>query len=272
MNILVTGSSGFIGSKLVNKLNHNIVLYDRKNNFRETLDNIDLLRSKLKGIDVVYHLAGISNPRSPYLFQVNTDGTRNLIQAIKDLKQKTKIIFSSTFGVYKVPKKGDVIDECYPIKPRSMYGKSKLEAEKLLLENDQNVVFRFSNVYGPHMLPGEHSVVANLIDAILNERPARIYEKEATRDFVFIDDVVNSLIRPLNLNVGGVFNICTNNETSIFDLAKNIEKISGRKFIFDFSIVSKGSGYWRGSYKKAEDVLNWRPKIDLNKGLSKILK
>lgn len=271
MRILVTGSSGFLGSALIKRLNEDVILYDRDNNISESLDNKKLLKIKLKGVDVVYHLAGINNPKSIDLFKVNVDGTKNLIDAVKELKQNTKIIYASTFGIYKTPKKGDLIDENYPIEPRNDYGKSKLEAEKLILKNNQNIVFRLSNIYGPGMLPGKHSVVANFIDSVFNKKIASVYEKDATRDFIYIDDVIDALIKSLDLEVGGVFNICTGDETSIINLIKIIEKKTVKKFILDFSTISTGSGYWRGSYKKAEKILKWKPRVNINDGISKIL-
>ena len=75
MNILVTGSSGFLGSSLIKKLKDNVVQYDQNHNSLETLDNIELLKLKLRDIDVVY-LAGISNPNSPDLYNVNVTGTK----------------------------------------------------------------------------------------------------------------------------------------------------------------------------------------------------
>lgn len=274
MNILVTGATGFIGSKLVlrlNSLNYNVSSYDRTDNPSETLDNIDLLTQRIRGIDVICHLAGVSDPTSPDLYKINVIGTKNLLNTVNKLKQKTKIIFASTFGVYRIPKKGDMISETYPIEPRSEYGKSKLEAERIILSNQKNTVLRFSNVYGSAMLAGKHSVVANFIDSIIKNKTLKVFKKDSTRDFLYVDDAVNSLIKALQFRDGGIFNICTGVETSIIELVRIIEDKLGKKAILDFTVSVSDSGYWRGDYSKAKEVLNWQPQVNLKDGLTKIL-
>lgn len=271
MKILVTGSSGFVGSNLIKRLNGEVILYDRNNNSSETLDNIELLKLKLKNVDIVYHLAGISNPKSTDLYKVNVDGTKNLLDAVKELKQNTKIIYASTFGVYRIPKKGDLIDENYTIGPRNNYGKSKLEAEKLILRNNQNIVFRLSNIYGPGMLSGKHSVVANFIDSIIKDVDLKVFEKDSTRDFLNIDDATDAFIKASTYNGGGIFNICSGVETSIIELIRVIENKLDKKAKLDFSTQVSGSGYWRGKYNKALSILKWKPNIDLKRGISDII-
>lgn len=275
MNILVTGATGFIGSKLVPRLNslgYNVSSYDRSSNPSQTLDNTDLLIQRIKRVDVIYHLAGISNPDSLDLFKVNVEGTSNLFNIVNDLNPNAKIIFASTFGVYKIPERGDLIDEEYPVDPRNEYGKSKLGAEKIILSNQKNIVLRFSNIYGPNMVPGRHSVVANFIDSIKNNKKVVIYDKNATRDFLYIDDAVESLVKASEIKVGGVFNICTSEETSMISLVEIIETKLNKKAILDFLVFSEGSGYWRGNYSKAKKNFNWEPKISLSNGLSKTTK
>jgi nucleoside-diphosphate-sugar epimerase len=274
MNILVTGATGFIGSKLVlrlNSLGYNVSSYDRTDNPSETLDNIDLLTQRIRGIDVICHLAGVSDPTSPDLYKINVTGTKNLLNTVNKLKQKTKIIFTSTFGVYKVPQKGDVINEDYNIEPRNEYGKTKLMAENLVLSNNKNVVLRLANVYGKNMPSGKHSVVANFIDSIVKNKTLKVFEKDSTRDFLHVDDAVNSFIKALQFHDGGIFNICTGVETSVIELVRIIEDKLGKKAILNFSVSVSGSGYWRGDYSKAREVLNWQPQVDLKDGLTKIL-
>lgn len=271
MKILVTGSSGFLGSNLIKRLDGEIVEFDMNHNKSETLDNTKLLKNKLNGVDLVYHLAGISNPQSPELYKVNVLGTKNLISAINQLNQDTKVIFASTFGVYKIPKKGEIVDEGYPINPRNEYGKSKLEAEKIILSNPKNIVMRFSNVYGPGMSPGRHSVIANFIDAIVFDKELEINDEKASRDFLYIDDLIDALVLSLKSNESGIYNICSGEETEILKLISMIEEITNKKAKVKINNNCQDSGNWRGSFAKAEKAFGWEPKVKIKKGLSKTI-
>lgn len=271
MNILITGSSGFLGKKLADKIGSEFVGFDIANSVLETLDNSKLLKSKLKNIDLVYHLAGITDSSSPNLYKVNVDGTKCLMEAINSTGRDVKVVFASSFAVYKTPKKGEAIDEGYPVEPRNKYGESKLVAEKLILQNPKNIVLRFSNIYGPGMSSGRHSVIANFIEAISSSGNIYVYDKDATRDFVYIDDVVKALILSKELNTGGIFNICSGQETSVLELIKIIEGLTGKTANIDLSKKEKNGGFWKGDFKRASQILNWRPSVDIRNGLNKIL-
>lgn len=275
MKIVITGSSGFIGSNLLNKLklnkNNEIIEYDILHNRRETLNNFRLLSEKLKDVDIIFHLAGISNSLNPDIYKVNVDGTNNILGIIKNLRQKTKVILASTFGVYKIPKKNDLIDENFDTEPRNVYGKSKLIAEKSVLRSKQNIVFRFSNVYGPMMPPGSHSVVSNFIEAISNNKKIDVWEKKATRDFLYIDDLIECLLKVPYSSVSGVFNICSGEETSILGLIKIIERQLNKKAIIDFCNTNEHSGYWKGNFSKSKKAFDWKPKTKIKKGIENIL-
>lgn len=274
MKILVTGSSGFVGSNLVSRLNrtkHKVITYDVCRNKLETLSNINLLKRKLKGIDIVYHLAGISSPDSPDLFKVNVEGTFNLVNILNDLNSNAKIIFASTFGVYKIPEKGDYVNEKYQIDPRNEYGKSKFDAEKIILSSKRNMVFRFSNIYGPNMSAGRHSVVANIIDSAFYNKIVKVYEMDTTRDFLYVDDAVDSLVKAAKYDDGGIFNVCTGVETSISDLIRVIEIKTDRKIKLDLSAHTSDGGYWKGDNSKIRRILKWHPRTNLGKGISNIV-
>lgn len=269
--ILVTGSSGFLGSNLIKRLGSNITTYDLQNDPNEILENKDCLKKKLKNIDLVYHLAGISDPNSPDLYKVNVLGTDNLITAIDELKQNTRVVFASSFAVYQIPQKGDIVDEKYPTNPRNEYGKSKLMAEKIVLNNKFNIVMRFSNAFGPGMSSGKHSVISNFIERINNGETLNIYDKNASRDFIYIDDIVDALVMVSKYENTNIFNICSGEETNISNLVSLIEKITKKKARINFSSQELNSGNWRGSFKKARKCFGWKPKVGIETGLKKII-
>lgn len=266
MKILVTGSAGFIGSRLVKKLKNSridVVEYDYVNSVLETLDNKSLLSKKVSDVDLIYHLAGISDPHDPTLNKINVEGTKTVAKIAK--KNNTKIVFASTFGVYKVPKKGETITEEFDLDPRNDYGISKLAAEKQL--NSHDILFRVSNVYGPGIPQGKHSVVSNFIYSIVNGQPVTINDKNASRDFIFVDDVVDGFFLILkNMEKSGVYNLCTGVETKVVDLIPKIEKITNHKAKVRY-IDGNFTGNWKGDSNKVFTQMQWTPHISLDEGL-----
>ena len=136
MKILITGTSGFLGTELVKVLQkkHTIIKYDSKEG-KNILDKGELFES-LKGIDVIIHLAAIVENENPDLWEVNVKGTKNLVE--EAIKQKVKkIIFLSSTGVYGCP--NGKISEKTKTNPENNYEKSKLEAEKILLAQQEKI-------------------------------------------------------------------------------------------------------------------------------------
>lgn len=280
MKILVTGSSGFLGSNLISRLKkseYKVINYDLHSYPLEKLSNIKLLMEKIKGIDAVYHLAGIKDSTSSELYRVNILETRNLINAIRLYAPKAHLIFTSTFAVYKIPSRGQMVDEDFPIVPRNEYGRSKLKAEKEI-ENIskkfgvRSTILRISNIYGPSKVLVKNSVIADFIDKIMKNEEIEIEGNgRQTRDFIFVDDVVSALVCALSTDKSfGVYNIASGEEVSIIELVSKIEKIFGKKAKVTFIIQNNQSGFWRGSIESAEKHLSWKPKIFLEDGLVKI--
>lgn len=151
MNILVTGSQGFVGKRLVKALkakNHNVKEFDI------SLGN-DILNSEhctqaCKGIKAVFHLAAVLDEESRLLFDVNVKGTENILQATA--KQRcSQFIYLSTAGVNAGVK--GIINEKSPFKPVTEYEKSKAKAEQLVLEFQEMVpitIVRSALVLGPN--------------------------------------------------------------------------------------------------------------------------
>ena len=156
-NILVTGSSGFVGRWLVNSLKKtgfSVIKFDKEENNRSINNWNDL--KEIKNIDAIFHLAAISfipqatkNPRLTY--EINTFGTLNILELCR--LNNAKLIFPSTY-VYGAPKYLP-IDENHPIKPQNTYAKSKFLAEELIKTYNEDyglksVILRFFNIYGPN--------------------------------------------------------------------------------------------------------------------------
>lgn len=272
----MTGSTGFIGSHLVSRLKQEGIepkLFDRK---LYSLEDKNSLVEFVRDCDTVFHLAAINDPSDPEVFKVNVLGTANLLDVVKTAGANPKVIFTSTIGVYKPPEKGRIVDEMYEISPRNRYTLSKLLCEELFkyssrVESVNSVILRLSNVYGPGDRVGR-SVTSNFLDAAKKGSPLILYGSgDQTRDFVFIDDVIEALLLAASTDLDmnpSVINICSGEETSIKKLASLVKEISEKKV----NIVQKdpnvsGGGFWRGSNELAHKLLNWTPAVSLEEGL-----
>jgi len=292
MKIIVTGGAGFIGSHLVDKLiakNHQVlILDDLSTGLEENINNkadfikIDINNKELGQIikdfkpDAIYHLvaqksvgASFANPK--FDAQINIMASLNLIQ--EAIKQKIKkFIFISSAAIY-----GDVKEiptsELASKEPLSPYGLTKLTLEKYLYILATNkldwTIFRPANVYGPRQDPqGEAGVIAIFINNIINNLPLNINgDGEQTRDYIYVEDVADGLVKALD-NKGGIFNICTGQENSLNKLIEYLKEISKK----DIEIKQRAAleGEIKHSCLKLDKIkkeLNFEPKINLKKGL-----
>ncbi len=273
MRILVTGGCGFIGSHLVEeliRLGHEVVVLDRvKGNAKAEyiigdINNIDDVKKAVSGCDVVYHLAALIDLRSTGKeedYKVNYLGAKTVFDAAR----RKKIIFTSTSAVY-----GDAplpLTEESPVNPISYYAENKLRAERLLQEiSDNAFITRFFNVYGP----GAKSFLNAICERIKTGEVIDVYgDGSQTRDYVYITDIVSSLI--LGLKNSGIYNVGTGIETSVMDIIRIAEKISGKKpnIIYEPSNPRevKRSVTSIDKIKK----LGWEPKVSLEEGMRRIL-
>ncbi|MEK6958444.1 MAG: NAD-dependent epimerase/dehydratase family protein [archaeon] len=149
MKILVTGSKGFVGKRVVSELKnrkHNIIEFDLANG--QDILNKNHIKEALKGADAIIHLAAIIENSSPCLWEVNVNGTKTLLdEAIK--AHIDKFVLLSSTGVYGFTKEN--VDEETPTAPENNYEKSKLEAEKEVLSRQEEIsvsIVRSAMVFG----------------------------------------------------------------------------------------------------------------------------
>ena len=232
MKILVTGSSGFIGSNLVQEIfkGYDVFLFDKFfhkdiNNFFDAKQIIkgDLRNSKdltkVPSVDVVFNLAS----QLPYKFKSNSVlGIKNLIKwCLKnDVK---KIIHSSSAAVYGEPKNLP-IKEDHPILPISQYGKYKLVEEQLISTHPSYLILRYANVYGPNGT----GIVTELCKKTKKGGTITIFDDgNQTRDFIHVKDVTQANLRSINYRgKEKVFNVGTGVETSINQLISIFKELN----------------------------------------------
>jgi len=217
-NILVTGAEGFIGKNLCVRLkeigNLNIFKSDINTSERE-------LRKYLNSADFIFHLAGVNRPENVNEFQkVNTGLTTSICDYLISLKKKTSIILSSSTQAE--------LD--------NPYGISKREAENYVLNYSKITgakvaIYRLPNVFGKWSRPNYNSVVATFCYNIANDIPIKINDPNSQISLVYIDDIVNSFISHLKIeidrdyyNVTPVFSITVGELASIVQSFKNKRK------------------------------------------------
>ena len=297
MKVLVTGGAGFIGSHLVDRLileGHDSVVVDnlvtgkRRNiNRAARFYKMDVQSWRLERVfrnerpNVVMHLAAQMDVRKSvedpmFDAQVNVLGTLNVLQqAVKHGVRK--VIFSSSGGAIYGEQETYPAPETHVLKPLSPYGLSKLCGEQYLsyfqrVSGLQAVSLRYANVYGPRQDPeGEAGVVAIFIQKMLNNEQAVINGNgRQTRDFVFVDDVVEANLAMMGQETQGTYNVGTGVETSINDLYRILVQHTGSTCKEMHGPAKKGEQARSViDCTKLRQEVSWEPKADLSEGLKK---
>jgi len=299
LKIGVTGGAGFIGSHLVDSLirdGHRVAVIDNLSMGRLNQVNdkaafylMDIRHDEigkifdLESFDVIYHLAAqmdirvsVSDP--VYDARVNILGLLNLLQHCVRTRVR-RFIFASTGGAIYGEQEAFPCDESHPTRPVSPYGIAKLTSEKYLYYylkefGLEHVILRYANVYGPRQNPrGEAGVVAIFAHKLLSgENPVINGDGRQTRDYVFVDDVVNANLSALHYSECETFNIGTGNETDVNELFKQINHLTGNQFSENHGPAKPGEQKRSAiDGSKASLKMQWTPRTDLAQGLKKTI-
>ena len=255
--ILVTGGAGFIGSEVVSQLlkkNAMVTVLDNfssgkrqylKNNkknlkiIKGDITDEKIVSRSVKDQEYVIHLAALPFiPDSFYypadFFNVNTTGSVNLLWKSIQSKTVSRFVHISTSEVYgsaqHVP-----MDENHPTAPHSTYAVSKLAGDRVAFTlHKENgfpvVIIRPFNSYGPQYT--QPYIIPEIMNQLLNgNKELMLGNVDATRDFTFVSDTANAIIRSLDSKkaIGEIINVGSSNEISIRDLAFKISKIAKKK-------------------------------------------
>ena len=292
MKILVTGSSGLIGSCILEKLRGRYEVFglDLKpspyTNIAGDIRDYEFIEKIVGRVDAVIHCAAqtsVARSIEDPLFDAenNVIGTLNLLEAARKSEKLKRFVYISSAAVYGYPEYVP-IDEDHPCRPISPYGVSKLAGELYAmvfhkLYKIPTVCIRPFNVYGRMQDPGSpySNVISKFLDRISRGLPLIIYgDGYQTRDFIHVSDVADMIITVLECGeaVGEIFNCGTGREVSINELAEIMISISGR----DIEVIHSDSrpGDVRRSCadtRRAEKILGFKPKISLEEGLEELL-
>ncbi len=307
MKALVTGGAGFIGSTLVDRLlgdGHEVVALDNLAtggvhnlvDARSHGDRFEFIEADIRergvverigaaGPEVVFHLAAQADVRVSvtdtfYDAMVNVIGSVNVLDGARAAGAR-KVVFASSGGtIYGEPAPEDLpVNESHPQGPLSPYGVAKKVVTDYLrayeaLHGLEWTSLALANVFGPRQDPhGEAGVIAIFTGLLLADRECTIFGSgEQTRDFVYVDDVVDAFARAATRGAGQLFNIGTGEETSVNHLydvmasAAGVDRHARREAArageLDRNVLDN---------RKARATLDWAPQMGLESGIKTVV-
>ena len=305
--ILITGGAGFIGAtlaeELIKKGGYKVYVLDIKDdpvNLRDVIDEVTYIHGDIRDtelvnnifrdveFDGVVHLAAVSRviwgEKDPDLcVSTNVGGTKTVLEALSKSPAKPWFIYGSSREVYGEPEKLPV-RESDPKKPINIYGRAKLEGEKLTEKYVKEygidaIILRFSNVYGNEKDIMDRVIPRFVLNA-LKGIPLEIHGGAQVFDFTFIDDTVRGIIASMEYlqkhkgeSVIEDFHLLTGKATKIVELpeiisrhlGKNVEVIYTEPRNYDVE-------HFYGDPSKAEEMLGFKAVMDIDEGIKLTIK
>ena len=299
MRYLVTGGAGFIGSHIVEELvcrGHQVVVLDdlssgKEANLASVRDTIDLrvgsvtelaeLQDACRGVQYVIHLAArTSVPRSVKepidSNRVNIDGTLNTLVAARDAKVR-RFVFAASSSAYGETSELPKVETMRP-QPVSPYGVTKYVGELYAqvfgrVYQLENVCVRYFNVFGPRQDPTSQysGVLSRFMLAIIKDEPPVVYgDGEQTRDFTYIDNVVDETLRACEASGASnkVFNGGTGVRTTLNEVLRLLEEITGKKIRAKYVPPRNGDIQdSQADISLARKLLGYEPSVHFEQGL-----
>ena len=306
-NILVTGGFGLLGKPLVQKLvklKNNVIILEKKSSdrvkFLKTKPkkiiagnflNKDLIGQIIKKykINVIFHLGAITQVldslKDPYkTHQINVMGTINFLENIRKINDKIIFIYSSSDKAYgelnnrREYKETDRLQSIYP------YDVSK-SASDLICQSYAKTysltagIVRCGNIYGPGDFNFKRLIPEVILSSIKNKRFTVRSSGKSTRDYVYVEDVVNAYISLMNKLIRSpnqikIYNVSSKFNYSVIEVVnmilKKMDCFHLKPIILNTS--KKEINFQRLNYLKIKKELNWKPKTDIKLGLNKTIK
>ena len=300
--ILVTGGAGFLGSFLCERLlaaGNEVISLDNyfcgsKKNIEHLIGNSrfeairhDVTQPIHLEVDEIYNFAC---PASPVHYQHNpvhttktcVMGAINMLELARNVN--AKIIQASTSEIYGDPLVHPQTEEYFgnvnTMGARSCYDEGKRVAETLFYDYHKQYgteikIIRIFNTYGPRMSVNDGRVVSNFIVQALQGEDITVYGKgDQTRSFCYVDDLVDGIINFMNLSGGeiGPINLGNPGEFTILELAQKVSQMTNSKSKIIFKDLPQNDPMQRKPViEKAKNLINFSPKVDLEKGLEKTI-
>ncbi|XP_062108734.1 UDP-glucuronic acid decarboxylase 2-like [Humulus lupulus] len=296
LRIVVTGGAGFVGSHLVDRLiarGDSVIVVDnfftgRKENLvhqfgnpRFELIRHDVVEPILLEVDQIYHLACPASPVH-YKFnpvktiKTNVVGTLNMLGLAK--RVGARFLLTSTSEVYGDPLQHPQVESYWgnvnPIGVRSCYDEGKRTAETLSMDYHRGLgievrIARIFNTYGPRMCIDDGRVVSNFVAQALRKEPLTVYgDGKQTRSFQYVSDLVEGLMRLMEGEHVGPFNLGNPGEFTMLELAQVVQEVIDPNAKIEFKPNTEDDPHKRRpDISKAKELLGWEPVVSLRKGL-----
>ncbi len=288
MKVLVTGSEGLIGTSLCKELEAigwTVTRFDIRRDPSEDVRSFDAMKQAASDVDGVVHLAAISRvvwaQQDPEACQqVNIEAIRNLTECLSQRQSATPpwLLFASSREVYG--QQADLpVPETAPLQPMNIYARSKVEGETIVLGARSSKlttsIVRLSSVYGS---PHDHKtrVTPAFARAAAEGGQIRIEGRENTFDFVHVNDVVQALMKMIELTSKGEnidpIHLCSGQGTTLDQLASLAASLSnGKTEIVSAPPRDFDVGKFIGCPKRAKEVLGWEATTPLRDGFEKLV-
>jgi len=294
MRIVVTGGMGFIGQNLARYLRQNcpnvhLTSIDwfegagasEKAAFDEAYVSCfsdDRIMDLYQSADILIHLAAYSTVQGSIAdpqrcFLNNVVKTNSLLEFLRLNTPNTKVVFASSGGAIIGDQTG-AIDEDLPANPLSPYGASKLAVEGLLSAytgsyNMNTASLRFSNVYGPHSLRQE-SVITRFCKSYLTDGRLQVYgDGKQTRDYMYVDDVSEAVLRVIQKDIRGTYQLGTGTATSVLELARVFQSLGKNNSvrIQHYKSLPGEVRHNRADITKMKQDIGFVPSISVEQGI-----
>lgn len=279
--VLVTGHTGFIGGSMYNFLlpleGVEPVGYSKSKG--QDIFDTKKLRKYIENADIVYHFAAYANPgeskeRPIYTINTNVQGCLNVLEACR--VYDTPMVYASSCEIYGNSK--EPIEEDFELKPLNPYAASKAAADRICYAYhacygmDIKIV-RLFNPYGANQQLNK--IIPVFYYQAMNGEDLTVHGLgNDTRDYVYIDDIIQGLWQAKDLPAGAVINLATGVETTTLDIATWIIEWTSSHSKVKFTDYPPEHGNIKnqvGSYGRAKDLLGWYPTTGLKKGIGKTM-
>lgn len=294
--ILITGGAGFIGSHLAQGLvaDNAVRILDsfttgRRENVPDAailiegdLRDDDALTRAIANTDLLFHEAAlvsvarsIEAPQTSH--EINAEATLALLEAARD--ENARVVLASSAAIYGHPNQAPITED-HAKTPTSPYGLDKLTLDHYArlyhdLYDLETVALRYFNVYGPRQVAGDYSgVISIFIDQALSGEDITVHgDGEQTRDFVYIDDVVQANLNAATTDaVGEAYNVGTGQSVTIRKLAELIQDITDTNSDIVHTDARTGDiEHSEADISKARADLEYEPTVSLREGLAQTI-